>query len=126
MQGLRSAADRSVPGDGDRFGTVSQEATAGTTAEPGADEPPIRFLGDELLASVLPGRLDVRVGDQLLTETRGNPLALLELPRGLSPAQLAGGFGLPGALSLEGRVQERFVERLNALAEDSQRLLRVA
>jgi hypothetical protein len=49
-----------------------------------------------LLASVIPGRLDDRVADQLVAEARGNPLALLELPRGLSPAQLAGGFGLPG------------------------------
>src|SRR4051812_11674038 len=79
-----------------------------------------------LLASVIPGRLDQRVADQLLAETRGNPLALLELPRGLSAAQLAGGFGLPGALPLEARLQERFLERLNALPEESQRLLRVA
>ena len=56
-----------------------------------------------------PGRLDERVADQLLAEARGNPLALLELPRGLSPAQLAGGFGLPGALSLSGKIEESFV-----------------
>ena len=56
----------------------------------------------KLLASVIPGRLDERVADQLVAETRGNPLALLELPRGLSAAQLAGGFGLPAAVSLEG------------------------
>ena len=49
-----------------------------------------------LLASVIPGRLDERVADELLAEAQGNPLALLELPRGLSAAQLAGGFGLPG------------------------------
>ena len=79
-----------------------------------------------LVASVIPGRLDERVADQLLAETRGNPLALLELPRGLSPAQLAGGFGLARALSLEARLEERFLERLNGLPEDSQRLLRVA
>jgi len=48
-----------------------------------------------LLASLIPGRLDERIAEQLLAETRGNPLALLELPRGLSAAQLAGGFGLP-------------------------------
>ena len=47
-----------------------------------------------LLESVLPGRLDDRVVERIVVETRGNPLALLELPRGLSPAQLAGGFGL--------------------------------
>jgi DNA-binding CsgD family transcriptional regulator len=79
-----------------------------------------------LLASAIPGRLDERVADQLLVEARGNPLALLELPRGLSPAQLAGGFGLPGALSLSGRIEERFVSRLEALPEDTQQLLLVA
>ncbi len=79
-----------------------------------------------LLASAIPGRLDERVADQLLVEARGNPLALLELPRGLSPAQLAGGFGLPGALSLSGRIEESFVNRLEALPEDTQQLLLVA
>jgi DNA-binding CsgD family transcriptional regulator len=79
-----------------------------------------------LLASAIPGRLDERVADQLLAEAGGNPLALLELPRGLSPAQLAGGFGLPGALSLSGRIEERFVNRVEALPEDTQQLLLVA
>ena len=76
-----------------------------------------------LLASVLPGRLDERIADVLLAETRGNPLALLELPRGLTAAQLAGGFGLPAALSLSGRIEESFQQRLEALPEDTQRLL---
>ena len=79
-----------------------------------------------LLASVFPGRLDERVADELLAETRGNPLALLELPRGLTAAQLAGGFGLPAALSLSGRIEESFQQRLEALPEDTQRLLLVA
>ncbi|HET7046630.1 MAG TPA: AAA family ATPase [Solirubrobacteraceae bacterium] len=79
-----------------------------------------------LLASVIPGRLDERVADELLAETRGNPLALLELPRGLSAAQLAGGFGLPGALSLSGRIEESFVQRLQALPAETQRLLLAA
>jgi hypothetical protein len=55
-----------------------------------------------VLASTIPGRSDERIADQLLAETRGNPLALLELPRGLTATQLAGGCGLPGALSLQG------------------------
>ena len=50
-----------------------------------------------LLASVIAGPLDERVRDRIVAETRGNPLALLELPRGLTPAELAGGFGLPDA-----------------------------
>jgi DNA-binding CsgD family transcriptional regulator len=80
----------------------------------------------QLLASVIPGRLDERVADQLVAETRGNPLALQELPRALAPAQLAGGFGLPGALSLEGKIEESFLQRLGALPEATQRLLLVA
>jgi DNA-binding CsgD family transcriptional regulator/tetratricopeptide (TPR) repeat protein len=79
-----------------------------------------------LLASVFPGRLDPLVADQIVDETRGNPLALLELPHGLSAAELAGGFGLPGALSLEGRIEEVFRQRLDALPDDTRRLLLVA
>ncbi|HTX31749.1 MAG TPA: AAA family ATPase [Solirubrobacteraceae bacterium] len=79
-----------------------------------------------LLASVLPGRVDERIADRLLAETRGNPLALLELPRGRSAVQLAGGFGSPGALSLQGRIEQSFHERLEALPVDTQQLLLVA
>jgi DNA-binding CsgD family transcriptional regulator len=79
-----------------------------------------------LLASVIPGRLDERVADQVVAEAHGNPLALLELPRGLSPSQLAGGFGLPRALSLESRIEQSFRHRLEALPEDTRRLLLVA
>jgi DNA-binding CsgD family transcriptional regulator len=80
----------------------------------------------KLLSAVIPGRLDKQVANQLVAETRGNPLALLELPRGLSAAELAGGFGLPGALSLSGRIEEKFLERLGRLPTDTQRLLLVA
>jgi DNA-binding CsgD family transcriptional regulator len=76
-----------------------------------------------LLASVIPGRVDDEVVDRLVAEARGNPLALLELPRGLSPAQWAGGFGLPGALSLQGRIEESFMQRFEGLPEDTRRLL---
>src|SRR6201995_4538939 len=79
-----------------------------------------------LLVSVIPGRLDDGVAHQLLAETRGNPLALLELPRGLTAAQLAGGFGLPGALSLSGRIEQTYRGRLEALSGQSQQLLLVA
>ena len=79
-----------------------------------------------LLASVIPWLLDVRVREQILAETRGNPLALLELPRGLSPEQLAGGFGLPGALPLSGRLEENFLRRFRALPESTQRLVLIS
>ena len=65
-----------------------------------------------LLGAAIPGRLDERVRDQIVAETRGNPLALLELPRGLTPAELAGGFGLPDARPLASRVEETFLRRV--------------
>jgi DNA-binding CsgD family transcriptional regulator len=79
-----------------------------------------------LLDSVLPARLDERVLEQIVTETGGNPLALLELPRGLTPAQLAGGFGLPGALPLSARIEQSFDRRLARLPRDARRLLLLA
>ena len=80
----------------------------------------------ELLRSVIPGRLDVRVADQIVAETRGNPLALVELPRGLSRAQLAAGFGWIGATSLSSRIEESFRQRLEVLPEDTQEFLLLA
>jgi DNA-binding CsgD family transcriptional regulator len=79
-----------------------------------------------LLNSVLPGLIDTRVRDQLVAETRGNPLALLELPRGLTPAQLAGGFGLPRAVPLAGSVEESFRRRVRALPYPARHLLLLA
>ena len=79
-----------------------------------------------LLESVLAGPLDERVRDRFVAETRGNPLALVELPRGLTPAQLAGGFALPGAIPLSGRIEASFQRRLDALPADTRRLLQLA
>src|SRR5215217_442493 len=59
-----------------------------------------------LLATVIPGRLDARVRDRLVAETRGNPLAILELPRELAATQLPGGVGLEGTFALPGRIEE--------------------
>src|ERR1700733_9125125 len=79
-----------------------------------------------LLGSVLGVPLDERVRERLVAETRGNPLALLELPRGLTPAGLAGGFGLLDAPGLSGRIEDSFRRRLAGLSADTQRLLLVA
>ncbi len=79
-----------------------------------------------LLESILPGRLDERVLERIVVETRGNPLALLELPRGLTPGQLAGGFGLTAALPLSAGIEQSFTRRLARLPRDAQRLLLVA
>src|SRR5437588_2287835 len=79
-----------------------------------------------LLGSVLGVPLDERVRERIVAETRGNPLALLELPRGSTPGELAGGFGLPDAPGLSGRIEESFRRRLEALPPETQRLLLVA
>src|SRR5229473_3240220 len=67
------------------------------------------------LASAIPGRLDERVRDRIIAESGGNPLALLELPHGMTAAELAGGFGLPGAGPLSGRIEDIFRRRLAPL-----------
>jgi DNA-binding CsgD family transcriptional regulator len=79
-----------------------------------------------LLASALHGPIDERVRERILAETRGNPLALLELPRGMTPAELAGGFALPEAMPLAGRIEQGFIRRLESLPADSRRLLLAA
>jgi len=79
-----------------------------------------------LLDSVLTGPLDARVREQMVAETRGNPLALLELPRGLTPAELAGGFGLLGAAPLLGRIEESFRRRIEDLPKESRLLVLAA
>lgn len=79
-----------------------------------------------LLGSVLPAPLDDRVLDRVIDETRGNPLALIELPRGLTSAQLAGGFGLPGAVPLTASIEESFKRRWAGLPDDARRLLLIA
>ena len=79
-----------------------------------------------LLESVLAARLDESVLERIVAETGGNPLALLELPRGLTPAQLAGGFGLPAALPLSTGIEQSFTRRLARLPRETRRLLLLA
>jgi DNA-binding CsgD family transcriptional regulator len=79
-----------------------------------------------LLDTLLTGPVDIRVREEIIAETGGNPLALLELPRGLTPGELAGGFGLPGVLALPDRIEETFQRRISALPADSRRLLLLA
>jgi DNA-binding CsgD family transcriptional regulator/tetratricopeptide (TPR) repeat protein len=79
-----------------------------------------------LLRSTLRFKLDERVLDRIIAEMRGNPLALLELPRELTATQLAGGFGLPEAQAVTGRIQESFVRRVSAVSDDARRLLLLA
>ena len=87
-------------------------------------------LGDAdaraLLDSAAPGRLDDRVRDRILAESNGNPLALLELPKGLTSAELAGWFGRPDARPVVNLIEQSFLRRVRSLPVEAQRLLLAA
>jgi DNA-binding CsgD family transcriptional regulator len=89
----------------------------------------LRGLAEEdartLLMGAVPGRLDDRVRDRIVAETRGNPLALLDLPRSMNAGELAGGFELP-ATDLPRHLEDHYLQRAGELPEATQRLLLVA
>ena len=88
----------------------------------GLDDPDAQ----ELLGTVVAGPVDEGVRDRLVAETRGNPLALLELPRGRTLVELAGGFGLSDGPVLSGRIEQSFRERLAPLPSPTRLLLLLA
>jgi len=96
----------------------------------GLPELRVEGLGDDdaraLLATAIPGVLDERVRDRIVAETRGNPLALVELPRDLTPAELAGGFGLPDGGPLSGHIEQSFLRRIESLPPESRQLVLTA
>ncbi len=101
---------------------------------PGLPALTVEGLTDEdarvLLTAAVPGQLDERVRDRIVAETRGNPLGLLELARGMSEAELAGGFvGLPQASlpgHLQGRLQDHYLRRVRVLPGPTQQLMLLA
>jgi DNA-binding CsgD family transcriptional regulator len=96
----------------------------------GLPELVVRGVGHDdarrLLAAAIPGPLDEQVRETIIAEARGNPLALLELPRGSTPAQLAGGFALPDARPVADRIEQGFLRRVQSLPAPSQWLLLAA
>jgi DNA-binding CsgD family transcriptional regulator len=96
----------------------------------GLPELVVRGLSNEdarrLLGSVIRGRLDDRVIDRIVAETRGNPLALLELPHGRSAGELAGGFGVSSSVPVTARLEDSFLRRLRDLPAATQRMVLLA
>jgi len=96
----------------------------------GLPELKVQGLGERdshlVLASAIRGPLDVQVRDRIVAETRGNPLALLQLPRVLTPTELAGGFGLPNTAAVATRVEQSFYRQFQSLPDDTQQLLLTA
>ncbi len=106
-------------------------ATRGDSPElAGLPERVVQGLDDrdsgELLDSVLACPIDQLVRQQIISECRGNPLALRELPRGMTTSELAGGFALAAAMPLTGRIENAFVRQLASLPRDTRRLLQIA
>jgi hypothetical protein len=103
---------------------------AGDDVLPGLAELPIRGLGERdaraLLLANLAGPLDAAVCDQIVMESHGNPLALLELPRMWNVAGLAGGFGLPGGQPVTSRIEQSYVRRIQLLPPDTRLLVLTA
>src|SRR5580704_4541883 len=79
-----------------------------------------------LLDATIPGPLDPGLRDRILGEAGGNPLALLELPRGGTPVAVAGGFGLPVQMQLTSRIEQGFMGQLMPLPAPTRRLLVLA
>lgn len=97
-----------------------------------ADLPQLRLSGlddhaaRELFRRAVPVPIDPRVGDQLIAEASGNPLALRELPRALSPAEIAGGFALTSSMPLESRIEQSLFIQLERLPQQARLLLQLA
>jgi DNA-binding CsgD family transcriptional regulator len=96
----------------------------------GLSELRLTGLDDEdahaLLAEIVSGRLDAGVGDRIVAETHGNPLAILELSRGMTSAELAGGFALPDAADVPAQIEERYRQRIDKLPAATQQLMLLA
>ena len=111
-------------------GLVFAARDRGAAALAGLPELPISGLSDgdarDLLDSVMLAGIDPRVRDRIVAETRGVPLAILEVPRSVSATELAGGFWISGKRSSAAAIEEGFVSRIRALPEPTQRLLLLA
>jgi DNA-binding CsgD family transcriptional regulator len=79
-----------------------------------------------LLAGAVPGRLDDGIRDRIVAETRGNPLALVELPGRMTAAELAGGFELPAVAGLRAHIEDQYVRRAGELPEPTRWLMLLA
>jgi DNA-binding CsgD family transcriptional regulator len=102
----------------------------GDAALAGLPQVSLQGLDDDdaraLLLEHLHGPLDGEVVDQIIRESHGNPLALVELPRTWSPAALGGGFGLPGGQAVAGRIEQSYGQRLLQLPAEARLVALIA
>ncbi|MEU4313823.1 AAA family ATPase [Nocardia sp. NPDC024068] len=113
------------------FAVRAQDPAVSEPAEPvGLPELPLQGLSDHdaraLLRATIPGPVDDHVLDRIVAETRGNPLALRELPKTSTLGELAGGFGLPAAPAIKARLRDAYLRRTAGLPPETQHFLLVA
>ena len=130
---LRCRSSASSPAGSSPSGSRScapRARASATRSSPGSPSCPVQGLGDAdaraLLLDNVRGPLDAAVCDQIITESRGNPLALLELPRTWNVADLAGGFGLPGSQPATSKIEQSYARRLLQLPADTRLLVLAA
>jgi DNA-binding CsgD family transcriptional regulator len=96
----------------------------------GLPELKIRGLSDgdarPLLLGSVHGPIDAAVTNQIIAESHGNPLALLELPRTWQAVKVAGGFGLPAGQPVAGKIEHSYLQRLRLLPAETQLLVLIA
>jgi len=134
MAGPRLGADprvRRPPAFAERIALVCATRTdMGDEALAGLPELSVDGLGDSdaraLLLENVYGPLNAAVCDQIVTESHGNPLALLELPRSWRAADLAGGFGLPDSQPVVSKIERSYARRVRALHSEAQLLVLAA
>ena len=106
---------------------ASREPNPSLTGFPELHVAPLQMVdAHTLLTSVLHVPLDERVRDRIVAEKEGNPLALLEWTHADTPAELAGGFGMPARLPISGQIEERYRRRIIRLPLPTQQFLTVA
>jgi DNA-binding CsgD family transcriptional regulator len=109
------AAARDTPDDGELVG-LSEIHLDGLSTDDAR----------KLYDSVVVGPIDAAVRDRIIAETRGNPLALLELPRTWTSAELIEGLGEPARTTVSSRLELAFAKRLGELPQKTQTLLALA
>ena len=89
------------------FAVRDNRRRAGRTTGAGRSAACRTVTREDCLESVMVGGIDPRVRDRIVAETRGIPLALVEVPRNVPATELAGGFWLSGTGSSAGALEEK-------------------
>jgi DNA-binding CsgD family transcriptional regulator len=115
---------------GSQIGFISTERTVASRLSdldiPGYQVAPLDDDASVRLVTTRFPELAASVRRRIVTEARGNPLALLELPAALSDLQRSAHAALPAVLPLGGRLRALLSSRISALPAATRYLLLIA